>query len=51
MAAEFSAWTGAVAQPPGRSAIDRIQRLLAQLPPAALAGLAELDERSGEGEP
>jgi hypothetical protein len=51
VAAEVSAWTGAVAQPPGRSAIDRIQRLLAQLPPAALAGLAELDERSGEGEP
>ena len=43
-----SPWTGAEAQPPGRSAIDRIQRLLARLPPAALAGNAALD---GEVEP
>ena len=47
-AAAPSPWTGAEAQPPGRSAIDRIQRLLSRLPSAALAGNAALD---GEGEP
>ena len=38
-----SPWTGAEPQPPGRSAIDRIQRLLAQMTPAALADVAALD--------
>jgi transposase InsO family protein len=47
-AAPASPWTGAAAQPPGHSAIDRIQRMLARLPAAALAGNAALD---GEGEP
>jgi transposase InsO family protein len=41
-----SGWTGAESQPPGRSAIDRIQRMLAQLPPAAFAGVAQLGEES-----
>ena len=41
-----SGWTGAESQPPGRSAIDRIQRMLAQLPPAAFAGVASLSEEA-----
>jgi hypothetical protein len=44
VAPPVSGWTGAESQPPGRSAIDRIQRMLAQLPPAAFAGIAALDE-------
>jgi transposase InsO family protein len=46
VAPPVSSWTGAESQPPGRSAIDRIQRLLAQLPPAAFAGVAALTEET-----
>ncbi|MEY2875990.1 MAG: hypothetical protein RLZZ373_3361, partial [Pseudomonadota bacterium] len=46
VAPPVSGWTGAESQPPGRSAIDRIQRLLAQLPPAAFAGVASLSEEA-----